>query len=370
MSSLKQRIIARIEANGPIPFAAFMGVALYDQRDGYYAHHPRTGWGGHFVTSPEIDPAFGALCARQFEEVWKRTGEPERFDVIEIGPGEGGFARAVLDAAGDNFGRAVHVTLVEQGGSLRARQAERLGNDPRVAWVASLDEAQPAAAGCVFANEVLDNLAVHLVEMTETGIAEVFVGAHDGELVEVLAPPSTPALEAFLARHRLELSPGHRLEIPLALAGFIRRAAAVVEQGAVIFIDYGATADELLLHPAGTLSCYSPGGADAEPLIDPGGKDITAHVNWSAVLANLEAAGASTTGPLTQSAFLRSLGAAEVDNALHEAHEAALKDGRGVDAVAALSRRNALRVLLDPGGLGALQVVIGWRGIEPIDALR
>lgn len=369
MSSLKQRIVDRIERHGPIPFAAYMSLVLYDQRDGYYARHPRTGWGGHFVTSPEIDPVFGSLTVRLFEEVWSRSGTPQRFEVIEIGPGEGGFARAVLDAAQDELARALHITLVEQSPAARQRQAERLGSDPRVAWVSSLDEARPVPAGCVFANEVLDNLPVHVVEMTEHGLAEVFVSAHSGELVEELGPLSTPALDAFIARHRLDLVRGHRLEIPLALAGFIRRAAALLGVGALVFVDYGALSDELLLHPAGTLTCYSPAGADADPLGDPGGKDVTAHVNWNAVLDDLEGAGATATGPITQGAFLRALGAAQVDESLHEAHDAAVKEGRGVDAVAALSRRNALRVLLDPGGLGALQVVIGWRGIEPIAEL-
>ena len=369
MTPLQERIAARIQQNGPLPFAAFMAMALYDRRDGYYAHHPRTGWGGHFVTSPEIDVGFGALWCRFFEEVWRRAGEPSRFDVIEIGPGEGGFARAVLGAADASFADALRITLVEQMWAARDRQAARIGDDERVSWIASLDEAAPTEVGCVFANEVLDNLPVHIVEMTRDRIAEVFVAQHDHELVEELGEPSTRALEVFLRRHTIELPRGHRVEIPLAAEGFVRRAASLVDRGAIVFVDYGARADELLLHPAGTLTCYSPAGADATPLVDPGTKDITAHVNWNAVIASLEDAAATVSGPRPQAEVLRALGVSEVDRGLHEAHDEALKGGRGVDAVAALSRRNALRVLLDPGGLGALQVVTGWRGIEPVNAL-
>ena len=369
MIPLQERLAARIHERGSLPFAAFMSMALYDRRDGYYAHHPRTGWGGHFVTSPEIDVGFGALWCRFFEDVWRRAGEPSRFDVIEIGPGEGGFARAVLAAADEPLADALRITLVEQMPAARDRQAARIEGDERVAWVASLDEAAPTEVGCVFANEVLDNLPVHIVEMTDGGIAEVFVAQHDRELVEELGEPSTPALETFLRRHGIELTGGHRIEIPLAAEGFVRRAASLVDRGAVVFVDYGALADELLLHPAGTLTCYSPAGADAAPLVDPGTKDITAHVNWSAVIASLEDAAATVSGPRPQAEVLRALGVADVDRGLHEAHEDALQQGRGVDAVAALSRRNALRVLLDPGGLGGLQVVIGWRGIEPLNAL-
>lgn len=368
MTKFEERIAERIRRDGPLPFAAFMALALYDRRDGYYAHHARTGWGGHFVTSPEIDPAFGALWVSFFDQLWKRTGEPERFDVIEIGPGEGGFAHALLQAANGPFADALRITLVEHTSAARTRQETRIA-DARVAWAASVNEMEPVPTGCVFANEVLDNLAVHLVEMTTDGLAEVFVAVHDGALVEELGPPSNPAITAFMERHGLDLPRGHRIEIPLASEGFVRRAASLVDRGAVVFVDYGAEVDELLLRPAGTLTCYSPAGADAEPLAEPGSKDITAHVNWSAVRASLEDVGAKVTGPRAQASVLRALGATEVDRALHEAHDDALKDGRGVDAVAALSRRNALRVLLDPGGLGGLQVVVGWRAIQPLDVL-
>src|SRR5918999_489992 len=98
-SDLLEFLRERIRAHGPMPFAAYMSHVLYHPRHGYYAAGPeRSGWRGHFLTSPELDPSFGALWAHAFEEIWDACGRPPEFTIVEIGPGEAGFARGVLGA--------------------------------------------------------------------------------------------------------------------------------------------------------------------------------------------------------------------------------------------------------------------------------
>jgi hypothetical protein len=47
-----------------MPFAAYMSLALYHPRHGYYASGAlRTGFRGHFLTSPENDPAYAGGVA-------------------------------------------------------------------------------------------------------------------------------------------------------------------------------------------------------------------------------------------------------------------------------------------------------------------
>lgn len=363
MNALAADIARRIDERGPLPFAAYMSLALYDPEHGYYSSAARTGWSGQFVTSPEIDPAFGALWVAGAEEIWDRCERPETFVVVEIGPGEGGFAAASLDAAVGPFGDALSYVLVERTDAGRRRQAANV-KDARAEWVAALDELDTIPAGLVFANEVIDNLPFHLVERSNNELIEIYVDATDqGGLVETSRSPSTPELALFLERHGMELPDGHRTEVSLATEGFVRQAAQLLARGAVVFIDYGAAGPELVLRPRGTLACYSPTGIDERALEDPGTKDITAHANWSAVIHALS--GMDLHGPHPQAEVLRALGAARLDASLQMTHDEAVSEGRGADAVAALSRRQALRVLLDPGGLGGLDVVVGLRDIDP-----
>lgn len=348
-----------------MPFATFMSLALYHDRFGYYAGAERTGRRGHFMTSTELDPAFGQLWAQGFEHTWERCGRPSPFEVVEIGPGEGGFAEAVLAAAPGPFGSALSYRLVERMERGEKRQRRRLSGRGRVLWSRSLEEAPPAAAGCVFAAEVLDNVPVHVVEKRRGRVLEACVDVSEEQFSWRLVPPSTPELVRYLERCGMELAEGHRAEVSLAAKALVRRGAELVGRGGIVFVDYGLRASELARRPRGTLVSYSAGGADDDVLAEPGDRDITAHVNWTAVVAGLKEAGCEVFGPLSQRDVLRRLGAAELDRALSDEHRAAVTQGRGGVAVTALSRRHALGALLDPGGLGGFEVVVGLKGIAP-----
>ncbi|MGI8775288.1 MAG: class I SAM-dependent methyltransferase [Actinomycetota bacterium] len=362
-TELEQLLRATIEAEGPLPFDRYMEMALYEPGLGYYARGPeRSDWTGDFITAPQLDPAYGELWAAGIEQLWRAAGEPASFGVIEIGPGEGGFARSVLDALpGD--GR-FHYTLVERLPALAARQRELLRSQERVEWVSDLAAAPKLPHGVVIANEVLDNLPVKLVTRTPDGLREKHVIVEDGALGFAEVPPGNATVRCM---SRSDLAPieGGCVEVPVRTEAFVRGALAHVETGAALFIDYGAEGRILSERPAGTLACYSPRGLDDDPLQEPGSKDITAHANWSLVRRAIEDEGATALGPLPQSEVLRSLGLGTIDGRLRGEYDDALAAGRGADAVRALSRRQALGALTARGGLGGFEVMAALKGVEP-----
>jgi SAM-dependent MidA family methyltransferase len=353
----------RIDAAGRITFAEYQDLALYHPQHGYYGGGlRRTGRGGHFMTSAELAPLFGRLWARGFESIWSECGRPPRFEVVEIGPGEGDLAHAVLATCRGRFADALHYRLIERSSVVLERQRERLSGFDNVSWAASLAELN-SPVGCAFANEVLDNLPVHLVERRGGRVVELFVATRQDRLVLEPGTPSDPALEHYLDDLELELPEGHRVEVCLGAIQLARDSATALERGAVVLVDYGMDAASMVQRPAGTLLAYSDTGVDDNPLERPGKKDLTSHVNWTAVAAALARSGMTVARPRPQSDVLASLGAAELDRALREELRTALVRGRGVEAVRALSFRQALGMLRDPGGLGGLQVLVGVRGI-------
>ena len=77
-----------------------------------------------------------------------------------------------------------------------------------------------------------------------------------------------------------------------------------------LLIDYGFPEHEYY-HPqrsGGTLMCHRAHRADADPLVDVGEKDITAHVNFSAVALAAQDAGLDVIGYTTQAHFLINCG--------------------------------------------------------------
>jgi len=362
--TLREVIRERIRTAGPLPFASYAELALYHPDLGYYARADRrSGRAGDFFTSVDLGPLFGALLASQLAEMWRllESSDPgARFDLVEAAAGDGRLARDVLDAAvADDpaFYDAVRLHLIERSGAARDAQAATLG--PHARKVASSGpDLPPTVRGAIFANELLDALPPHVLEMTEDGLREMYVDVDKatGDFVERLGPLSDARVRAHIRDREVTLQPGWRAEIVPDAADWVRRAISSLARGFLLLIDYGHEAGELYsaTHASGTLTTYrrqrtadAADGVTPPWLVEPGECDITAHVDLTLVRDSAEEAGAHTLGVLDQTYFLLGLGAI-----------ARAGQGTGEDGVSALRQRLALKSLLVPGGLGSTHKVL------------
>ena len=72
-------------------------------------------------------------------------------------------------------------------------------------------------------------------------------------------------------------------EVNLDALAWLERIARALEAGFVFTIDYGYTRAESVRFPRGTLMSYRRHQADEDVLDDPGARDITAHVAFTAL---------------------------------------------------------------------------------------
>ncbi len=360
---LRKLIADRIRASGPISFAEFMDISLYHPELGYYARaSQKTGRAGDFFTSVDVGPIFGALLAKQFAEMFhlisSRAGSPEpnAFDLVEAGAGNGRLARDMLDAAQQTdpeFYSAIRLSLVEASPTARGAQVETLG--PHAPLLVHSSSVLPDEIhGVIFANELLDALPTHVVVMTESGLREVFVDVHRStgagdapRFVERFEELSTPRLAEYLARAGAEMHSGWRAEVNLRAEEWTKNAAASLRRGFMVLIDYGHDERELYgaSHAAGTLTSYRQHSQFADVLQEPGDTDMTAHVDLSAVTRIAEQSGLDVLARLDQTYFML---------------------GLGITALGGLSlhQRLALKTLLLPGGLGSThKVLIFGKGV-------
>ncbi len=293
-------------AGGWIGFDRFMALALYTPGLGYYAGDlPKfgalPGSGSDFVTAPEMTPLFGQTLAVQVAEALQRTGTRE---VWEFGAGSGALALQLLDALGDAVQR---YTIVDLSGSLRARQQALLAvHAGKVRWVDALPERMD---GVVVGNELLDAMPVQLLARHggqhggvwhERGV----VVAEDGSFAWADRPTALrPPLD-------IEGPQDYLTEIHAQGEGFIRMLADRLTRGAAFLLDYGFGEDEYY-HPQrhmGTVMCHQGHLADGDPLVEVGRKDITAHVNFTAMALAAQEAGMQVLGYTTQAHFLINCG--------------------------------------------------------------
>ena len=357
-AGLLARIRAEIRSSGPMPFARFMDLALYDPDGGYYrAAEARPGRGGDFLTAPELHPIFGETLARGIAELWDRLGRPDPFVIREHGAGTGALAASILRAVdGVPLGRVLRYQAVEVDSRRIAGLRDRLAAD---GLADRLDDATDVPFdGIVLANEVLDALPVHRVRRRGDDLRELAVGiGADDTLVETEIAPTTPALATRLRDEGVALVDGQTIEICLALDDWIAAAVRPLQRGVLLLIDYGAPAAELydpVRRRDGTLRAYVRHQVHDDPYRHVGRQDLTAHVDATAIERAAQAAGLTTIGVTTQAEALMGLG-------IQDRLQAVQADPSTTFESYALLRSSLVR-LLDPAAMGRFRVMAFGRG--------
>lgn len=346
---LAAQVRRRIIASGPMTFAEYMEVALYDPEAGFYARHP-VGEQGHFVTSPHLSTAFGILVARQVHEFWTLLGGPTPFDLVEVGAGEGRLARDILAAADPALRPAIRYSAVER--SAGAIEAIRASTDLSEVRVAGEVEELPGAGslvGCLLANELLDNMPFHRLRRTATGWAELLVGMDQGRLKLVEGPLSDPALGELAP----DIEVGQEAPVSPDAIYFIERAANLFGRGYLLLVDFGFGPGE----GPEPVHGYRHHRVEADVLANPGSRDITAGVDFGALARHAAAIGLRQWGPITQRDALLALGFRDWDRRMREMQVEATARRRGIEALRVFSDRSRGTLLIDQSALGRAKVL-------------
>jgi SAM-dependent MidA family methyltransferase len=320
MNALTQKIIDRIEREGPITFETFMEMALYEPGLGYYASEmTEIGRSGDFYTSPHLHPAFGAMIGKQIEEMWELMQRPGDFHIVEIGAGAGYLCKDILDYLCTKSSVSVSYIIVETNSYMKRKQEKRLEDFlDKVIWVSSLETVR-VLRGCILSNELLDAFPVHLIEM-EDDVKEIYVTASADSLVEIKNYLSTDAITDYLNEFSITLAKRYRTEINLRIKDWLRSIDKILSEGFILTIDYGYPAWDHYGEDRnrGTLLSYHKHQIAENVYQNIGEQDITAHVNFSSVKKWGEELGFKTLGFCRQGTFLVALGIDEVMRELYE----------------------------------------------------
>jgi len=225
VSDLERKIAERIEREGPIPFSVFMQMALYDERLGYYRGDP-FGMHGDFFTASQLQPVFGAYVKAVAERAMPG------FDcLVDIGAG-----RCELRASFDD---GVYKS-VEAG-----------------------QEISKSKKAILFSNELIDAMPVDVYE----GDVMLKVARRDERFVWW---PHGPGDDVREVRDQV--------------SAHLHEAYEAMEEGFYILIDYGYRKLDRARFASGSLMSYRKHVASDEVLLEPGNRDITAHVDWDSLI--------------------------------------------------------------------------------------
>jgi len=244
---------AEIRDSGPVTFRRFMEVALYHPEHGYYrrAAHP-FGREGDFFTAEQIQPVFGILIASLIRELYHAMGAPDGFTVVELGAGRCEMA--------DAFSEWSYLPIEIGSGNLPEH-----------------------FTGVVFSNEFLDALPVDAVLFKDGAFHLQRVAFHDGAFYWLTGETVDEETHRYLHDYYPAAEEGRCYEVNLEALRWLKRIASSLTKGYVLTIDYGITRAESVRFPTGTLMGYRRHTAQDDVLTDPGARDITAHVNFTAL---------------------------------------------------------------------------------------
>lgn len=292
---LALRLAKQIEGSGPISVAEYMRAANSE----YYGSGDPFGVDGDFITAPEISQMFGELVGMWLTDIWMRQNSPSTCHYVELGPGRGTLAADALRAMAQ-FGFTPRTHFVETSPALRAKQAEHV---PAAEFHDSISDLPTDGPLLVIANEFFDALPVRQLILTHAGWRERVVVRDRG--TKFAAMPGSSAMDAAVSQAFLNSPVGSIFETSPDSSGVMYEIAAriAVQGGAMLIVDYGYVQPGL----GSTLQAVKAHDF-ADPFLDPGTRDLTAHVNFLELgnIARIRELGVA--GPTAQGVWLSALG--------------------------------------------------------------
>lgn len=301
MTDLKNSLISEIEATGPMTLAAYMARCLMHPLHGYYQKERVFGAQGDFTTAPEISQMYGEMLGLWLADRWIKMGRPTAVNLVELGPGRGTCMADILRAIDpvEEFRDALDVHFVEASAQLRAEQAARV---PDARWHDTLASV-PKGPSLIVANEFFDALPIHQFEKQDGTWHERLVST-DGDVLGITLGPCGPQFS--LIDPVLESGPdGSIVEVCPPALSVIGEIADQLSRhgGAALIVDYGYRKPA-----AGDTFQAVKNHAFANPFLEPGTADLTAHVNFSLLKTAATEKGLRAFGPTTQGMFLMAIG--------------------------------------------------------------
>lgn len=263
---LEASIYDKLRSSGPMTFAEFMQLALYDPEHGYYrTSRSVVGTAGDFFTSVSATPMFGRLLARSMAFYAARVNAELPCEFHEFGAHRGQLQADILA----NAPEAVYRTYEN--------------NDT---WPTRLE-------GFVIANELLDALPFHRLQVKDGRWVEQFVSVVDGRFDWVTGDVSREELLEPLDGLPLQYMEGYQTEVSLETRRWLETLAATLQRGLVFLFDYGHETENYFAphRSEGGLRTFKQHQRGDDPFLDVGERDITCDVNFSDILTTAQRVG-------------------------------------------------------------------------------
>ena len=259
-----------------LPVDKFFQNVLFDKKNGYYSSKLPFGNSGDFITAPVISNLFSEIIGVWLVSAWQTMGEPKKFNIVELGPGNGDLTKTLLKTFKQfpAFDNIVNIFLYEKSTFLKTIQKKNINNS-KVKWIENFSKLNTGPV-IFFGNEFFDAMPIKQFK-NEKGFffEKYYVLNKNNNIKEIFKKASikdTSNINSYKSIKKLKF-----IEFPKYGLEELKKITKKILQlkGCLLLIDYG------YLKPVNQNTLQSVMRHKKNNLLDNLGEaDVTSQVNF------------------------------------------------------------------------------------------
>ena len=282
----------------------FINFALYDKKHGYYMKKNPFGKKGDFITAPNISRLFSEMIAIWIISFWESLGSPKKFNVVEMGAGNGEMMKILLESF-QNFPfflKSSNLIIYEKSSFLVKIQKKKL-NKKKIIWISKIDKIEKIPT-IFIANEFFDSLAIKQFKKNNNLWFEKFIKFESKKKFFYFEKETN--IKKFEKKINFKISKNQDF-IEFSEMGFsyLAKISKFIKKnsGGLLLIDYGYT-DKKMKNTLQSISNHK----FANILDDVGNVDITHNISFELFRKFTDQMGGLKNNITTQKKFLTKMG--------------------------------------------------------------
>ena len=290
-----------------VPVDEFFKNVLYNKKKGYYATKQPFGKNGDYITAPKLSKLFSEIIAIWIISTWEVFGKPKKFNIVELGPGDGSLTRVLLEVFKrfPDFNLSKKIYLYEVSTFLKNFQKKKIQNN-QVKWIKNIKNINGGPV-IFFGNEFFDAIPIKQFKNEKGRLLEKnYTLDKKNKIIEIFKKASRKDIEninSFNSLKNLKF-----IEFPDQGLKELKKILKKILQlkGCILLIDYG------YLKPNNQNTLQSVMKHKKNNLLNNLSKaDVTSHVNFKLLNEFYLKNSLNIKKTVSQQKFLKNMGIIE-----------------------------------------------------------
>ena len=290
-----------------LPVDKFIQNVLYGKKNGYYETKEPFGKTGDFITAPKISYLFSEIIAIWIISTWQVFGKPKKFNIIELGPGDGSLTKILLKVFKrfPEFNASKKIYLYEISGLLKKLQKKNI-KDNKVKWIKNFKDISNGPV-IFFGNEFFDAIPIKQFKNEKGLLYEKYYTLDKNNKIKIIFKKASRKDVANINSYK-SLKKLKFIEFPKFGLGVLKKIIKKILQlkGCLLLIDYG------YVSPSNQNTLQSVIKHKKNNLLNNLGKaDITSHVNFKLLNEFFQKNNLKVKKIISQQNYLKNMGIIE-----------------------------------------------------------